>query len=97
MAGGCPVVASNIRGFAGVITHGMDGLLVPPKDFNALADAMLELIDDEPRRRSMAQLASQRAQEFSWDRVSRRVLAYYERLAYEKGLAHQDVTEVAGA
>ena len=28
MAAGCPVVASNIEGFAGVITHGIEGLLV---------------------------------------------------------------------
>ena len=44
--GGLPVVASNIDGFAGVITHGVEGLLVRPQDGDALGDALLELADD---------------------------------------------------
>jgi phosphatidylinositol alpha-mannosyltransferase len=87
MAAGCPVVASNIEGFAGVITHGTDGLLVRPKDADALAEALLELIDDPARRQTIAQQGRDRAQHFSWDRVAQRVLSYYERLAFEKGLS----------
>ena len=87
MAAGTPVVASNIEGFAGVITHGVDGMLVRPKDSDSLADAIIELIDDPARRESISERGKERAQHFSWDRVSRRVLSYYERLAYEKGLA----------
>lgn len=86
MASGCPVIASNIEGFAGVITHGVDGLLVRPKDTDALAGAILDLMKDEAQRSTIAQKGQERAQFFSWDRVSRRVLSYYERLAFEKGL-----------
>jgi phosphatidylinositol alpha-mannosyltransferase len=86
MAAGCPVVASNIEGFAGVITHGVDGMLVRPKDSDALADALLEIMDDPVQRHAMAERGAERAQYFSWDRVSQRVLSYYERLAFEKGL-----------
>ncbi|HLF71324.1 MAG TPA: glycosyltransferase family 4 protein [Dehalococcoidia bacterium] len=84
MAAGCPVVASNIGGFAGVVTHGVEGLLVRPKDASALADALVELIDDPERRKEMAAAGSERAQHFSWERVAQRVLSYYERLLYEK-------------
>ena len=86
MAAGLPVVATNISGFAGVITHGVDGMLVRPKDSEALAASLIELVDDADRRNEMSQHARERAQHYSWDRVSQRVLSYYERLAYEKGL-----------
>jgi phosphatidylinositol alpha-mannosyltransferase len=84
MAAGLPVVASNIEGFAGVITHGAEGLLVRPRDSEALAAALLEVAGDGDLARTMGANGSERAQHYSWERVSQRVLSYYERLAYEK-------------
>jgi phosphatidylinositol alpha-mannosyltransferase len=84
MAAGCPVVASNIEGFAEVLTEGVEGLLVRPKDADSLAAALVELIDDPERRAGMAAAGRERAQAFSWERISRRVLSYYERLDYER-------------
>jgi phosphatidylinositol alpha-mannosyltransferase len=89
MAAGCPVVASNIGGFAGVLTHGVEGLLVPPKDNDALAVALLQLVDNAPLRARMGAAGRERAQHFSWEQVSQRVLSYYERLAYEKGAVNR--------
>jgi phosphatidylinositol alpha-mannosyltransferase len=86
MAAGLPVVASNIEGFASVVTHGVEGLLVLPGDEAGLAEAILELLEDEPRRREMAEQARARAQEFSWERVSQQILSYYERLLHERAL-----------
>jgi phosphatidyl-myo-inositol alpha-mannosyltransferase len=90
MAAGRPVVASNIDGFAGVITHGVEGLLVRPQDSDALGEALLEMVEDPDMRRDMGIKASERAQHFSWDRVAQRVLSYYERLAFEKGYVPLD-------
>jgi phosphatidylinositol alpha-mannosyltransferase len=87
MAAGCPVVASNIGGFAGVVTHGVEGLLVRPKDSDSLAVALLQLVDEPGQRAAMGAAGRERAQHFSWERVSQRVLSYYERLAYEKQTA----------
>jgi len=84
MAAGLPIVASNIDGFAGVVTHGVEGLLVRPKDAQALADGIIELLRDPARREAMAAHGRERAQHFSWDRVGQRVLSYYERLIYER-------------
>ncbi len=86
MAAGLPIVASNIEGFAGVLTHAVEGLLVAPEDAQALADAIVELLHDTRRRTVMAAHGRERAQHFSWDRVSQRVLSYYERLIYERRL-----------
>src|SRR5690606_37864671 len=69
MAAGCPVVASNIEGFAGVITHGVDGILVRPKDSDALAEALIDAIDRRDQMREIAAKGRERAQFFSWDRV----------------------------
>ncbi len=86
MASGRAIVAANNEGYAGVITHGVEGLLVPPAQEQPLADALLRLLDDPDRRRDMGEEGRLRAQEFSWDRVSQRILSYYERLIYEKRL-----------
>ncbi|TAK61472.1 MAG: glycosyltransferase family 1 protein [Dehalococcoidia bacterium] len=92
MAAGLPIVASNIDGFAGVVTHGVEGLLVRPEDPQALADALVELLRDPERSRAMAEHGRERAQYFSWDRVSQQVLSYYERLMYERQLAERSGT-----
>ncbi len=95
MAAGLPIVASNIDGFAGVLTHGVEGLLVRPEDGQALADALVELLRAPERSRAMAQRGRERAQYFSWDRVSQQVLSYYERLIYERRLAERDAPQHA--
>ncbi|MBI2831821.1 MAG: glycosyltransferase family 4 protein [Chloroflexi bacterium] len=83
MATGKPIVASNIEGYASVLTHGSEGLLVPPRDAHLLAEALLSLMRDEPLRQKMGQNGLRTAQNYSWERVARRVLDYYERLLSE--------------
>jgi glycosyltransferase involved in cell wall biosynthesis len=45
MAMGLPVVATSVGGLAEIIEHGVTGLLVPPGDPPALADAILSVLD----------------------------------------------------
>jgi phosphatidylinositol alpha-mannosyltransferase len=87
MAAGLPVVASNIEGYAGVLTHGVEGLLSLPEDEESLADALLDLLEHKTKRLKMAEQGRIRVQEFKWSRVSQRVLSYYERLLYERDLS----------
>lgn len=49
MASGCPVVGSDVGGIPFVVRHGTDGLLVPPGDARALADALAALLLDPDR------------------------------------------------
>ena len=86
IASGKPVIASNIEGFAAVITDGVEGHLVEPKNAEALALALVHLLADSDLRSEMARRARLRAEEYSWDRVAQRVLSYYERLLYEHSL-----------
>ncbi len=86
MAAGLPVVASNIEGYASVMTHEVEGLLVPPRDTFALADAISGLVRDARTREMLGAAGRKRAEEFSWPRVTQQVLSYYERLRYARGL-----------
>ena len=80
MATGKPVVASNISGYASVITHGSEGLLVPPKQEVPLAQAITRLMKDEALRHKMGEQGRAKAQGYGWDRVSRMVMDYYTKI-----------------
>ena len=88
MAAGLPVVASNIDGYASVITHNVDGRLVRPKDTLALANALTELVRDGDRRAQLAAGGRARVEEYSWPVVTQQLLSYYERLL-DSGRSHQ--------
>jgi phosphatidylinositol alpha-mannosyltransferase len=78
-AASTPVIASNITGYRDVVRDGIDGVLVPPGDPVALAEA-LRAIALEPRRRAqMAKEARIRAQRFAWPQVAAEVLESYEQ------------------
>ena len=87
LASGGAVVASNIEGFAGVMTHEEEGLLVKPKDPDALAAAIIRLLKDPKLRKQFGVRGQALARHYSWDNVAHRVLSYYERILYE----HQQV------
>jgi glycosyltransferase involved in cell wall biosynthesis len=55
------------------------GLLVPPGDAGALAEAVVRLLEDEPRRRALGAAARRVAEErYSWDTIGGRLLDVYE-------------------
>lgn len=87
LAAGVPTVASNIEGFAGVVTDGIDAVLVPPKQEQPLADALDSLLDDPEWAQALGTRGQKRAEDYSWDKVARRVLSYYERVLQSRRLA----------
>jgi len=83
MAMSKPIVASSIEGYASVISHGVDGLLVPPADKDQLAQALIALLNDKALRQEMGARGRIKALEHSWERIARRVFAYYVRILRE--------------
>ena len=80
MAASKPIVASNIGGYAGVISREVDGLLVNPKDIKTLAGAFDLLVKDKALRERLGAQGRIKADRFSWGKVAARVAAYYEEL-----------------
>jgi glycosyltransferase involved in cell wall biosynthesis len=83
MAAARPVVATDIGGNAETVVHGETGLIVPPRDLVALAEAMAALIDDRDRARTLGLAARARALGmYTRERmVAATVQAYEEALA----------------
>ncbi|MBI2860685.1 MAG: glycosyltransferase family 4 protein [Chloroflexi bacterium] len=80
MASGKSIVATDIEGYAGVITPGDEGLLVPPRDAATLASSLITLLQDEPLRRRMGAAGRQKALQYDWCHVAQRVLNHYNRV-----------------
>ena len=83
MAMSKPIVATNIEGYNSVLTHGVEGLLVPPRDEEMLAQVLVSLLTDESLRWEMGARARLKAMEYSWEHVAQRVLNYYARILSE--------------
>ncbi len=103
-AASTPVVASDIPGYRDVARDGVDGMLVPPGDALALAEALRALALEPARRAAMAAAARARAERFSWAHVAAEVADVYEqavavgqpqtrmaRIAVRHGLAPADL------
>ncbi|MGE5177431.1 MAG: glycosyltransferase family 4 protein [Hyphomicrobiales bacterium] len=78
MAAGAPVVATTLPGYRCVVTPGEDGLLVPPRDADALAGALRRLLDDAALRRRIAARGVETARRFGWEAIVDRLVDVYE-------------------
>ena len=74
MATGRPAVVTNISGSQDLVLDGETGFVVEPRDEEGLARALLELLQDEAKRERFGETAARRADDYSWDRISRRYL-----------------------
>jgi phosphatidylinositol alpha-mannosyltransferase len=77
-ANGTPVVASNIVGYRDVVQDGVDGILVPPGDAQALAETLRELYHQPEVRTSMALAAARNVEQFAWPHIADELLKAYE-------------------
>jgi glycosyltransferase involved in cell wall biosynthesis len=82
MAAGKAIVATRVGGVPELVEHGVHGVLVPPRDVNALARAIRELLGDPRRRAELGRGARERQQaELDLRAMVERVECLYEELA----------------
>ena len=77
-AAGTPVIASDIAGYRDVVRDGVDGVLVPPGDPQALAEALRDFYDEPERLRDMSRAAAAEVERFAWPAVADQVMSAYE-------------------
>jgi glycosyltransferase involved in cell wall biosynthesis len=77
---GLPVVATAVGGVPEMVTSGVEGLLVSPRDPVALADALATLVGDAGRRDEMGKAAARRAQCYDIRNAVRRIETVYRQL-----------------
>jgi glycogen(starch) synthase len=80
MQAGLPVVASKTGGIPDVIEDGVNGLLVPPGDPEALARTINRLLADRDLARRLSEEAQERAKDYDWEVLAERVLEVYRGL-----------------
>lgn len=86
MACEMPVIATNVGGLPEVVTNGVDGFLVPPRDVNAAAKRALEILTLPDRGRAMGQLARVNARsKYCSNDVIPMYEAYYKKVLSEAG------------
>jgi glycosyltransferase involved in cell wall biosynthesis len=77
MAVGVPVIGTPTGGMADLIESGVNGLLVPPHDPEALAEAIVTLLSNREQRQALGGAARRTAETYTWERAAQATAAVY--------------------
>jgi len=95
MASGVALISAEAPAARALIRDGETGLLVPPRDVAAYADAVEMLIDDTARRRQLAEAAMEASKAFRWSAILDRVIDTYQQAVAEGPHRHDPKTRPA--
>jgi len=85
MACGLPVVTSAQAGAAEIIRHGIDGLVLDdPRDSDALATMVRQIVEDREFRENLASYAASTAKQYTWERAGRELAAILDEALRRK-------------
>jgi glycosyltransferase involved in cell wall biosynthesis len=87
MATGMPAVTTETCGMADVVEDGVNGLLVPPADTEAVADAVLRLAKSAELRQQLGRAAQNGMRDYTWDRIAKRVERVFVAAVRERSSA----------
>lgn len=83
MASGAPVISTAVGGIPEMITSGYNGILLPPKDSDSLANALVTLIEDHNLMKKMARNARKTVlRKFTWKKTAELTKRYYEDILW---------------
>lgn len=80
MSIGKAIVSTNVDGLREVLTHNRNALIVPPRNPEKLADAVLELLHDPEKARQLGTEARQTSRQFDIRQTVNRLQEIYERM-----------------
>lgn len=80
-----PVVVTRVGALPEIVDDGKTGLIVPPKDPEALADAIIKLLKDEKLRKEMGEAGYKKLKtDMSWDKISEIIIEAYKEVLNDK-------------
>ena len=85
MASNIPIIATNIDGYASVVTNQKEALLVSPKDHLSLEHAIIQIIENPELKLALIENASKKVKNFEWNKVAKRILEFYEKTLQKSG------------
>lgn len=81
-----PVVATNVGSIPEVVDDGKTGYLVPPKNPEKLADAIIKLLQNREKRKKMGENAYEKMKkELSWEDIARKTIKVYNNAINDFG------------
>ncbi|EDX87622.1 glycosyl transferase, group 1 family protein [Synechococcus sp. PCC 7335] len=84
---GTPVIASNVGGLSEIVHHQKDGFLVPPRDSQALADTIIQLLSDLDLQQRMQAAALARCQnDLNWSKIAFQTVHLYQKIAAKSSM-----------
>jgi len=76
-----PVVVTNVGSIPEVVDEDITGYVVPPKDPNSLANAIVKILNNDPMRKQMGENAYEKMKkELSWDLVAEETSKAYNKV-----------------
>ena len=87
MASGVPVVASDIPGYASVISDNKNGLLFEVENSDSLHAVLSELLINNELKNRLTRNASLFVRDFDWSQISQEIMNFYSDTASRKGLS----------
>ncbi len=81
---GKPVIVTNVGDLSNMIEDGEDGLIVPPRSSQQLANAIVRLLKDDELIKSMERNVLTKAQKLSWDNIAKMHLNVYREVLESK-------------
>ncbi len=86
MAAGLPIIVTDIPGSRDIIKSGINGLIVPPSDPEALAAKIIELLENDNLRHTISQNAKLEAKEYDWELIAKKYAGVYQDILKRSGL-----------
>jgi len=75
-----PVVITDVGSLPEAVEHGVTGYIVPPKDTKKLAEAIINLLTDDEKRKRMGMNAYKKTkEELSWEKIARQTVEVYKK------------------
>jgi D-inositol-3-phosphate glycosyltransferase len=81
------VIASQVGGLPFLVKDGVTGYVVPDEDIETLSQRLAILISQPEIRRQMGEQACAEAQNYAWEKITRRIIEVYEKAISEIRLA----------